>query len=83
MSEEKKLESVQAQEPSAPQSTVQITGITTGANQPAVVPGQDNQPFKPQRAGSMFARFIDDIFQVNQYCVWKRLYYFVNKIILM
>lgn len=43
-------------------AVVQITGITTGAD-------TDDQlgtsPFHPQRAGSMFARLIDDIFQVS------------------
>lgn len=43
-------------------ATVEITGITTGAEIPAVPP---NPPFHPPRAGTMFARFIDDIFQVS------------------
>jgi hypothetical protein len=43
-------------------ATVQITGITTGAETPDL----SGTPFHPQRAGSMFARFIDDIFQVSR-----------------
>ncbi|KAJ8976785.1 hypothetical protein NQ317_006730 [Molorchus minor] len=47
-------------------STVEILGITTGAEVPSSppAPAVDNPPFKPQRAGSMFARLIDDIFQI-------------------
>ncbi|XP_018561411.1 uncharacterized protein LOC108903653 [Anoplophora glabripennis] len=46
-------------------STVEISGITTGAEAtPSATPAVENTPFKPQRAGSMFARFIDDIFQI-------------------
>ncbi|KAJ3662449.1 hypothetical protein Zmor_006798 [Zophobas morio] len=41
-------------------ATVQITGITTGVETPDQIPTL----FHPQRAGSMFARFIDDIFQI-------------------
>ncbi|RZB89876.1 hypothetical protein BDFB_012169 [Asbolus verrucosus] len=41
-------------------ATVQITGIKTGAETPA---DPTSTTFHPQRAGSMFARFIDDIFQ--------------------
>lgn len=44
-------------------ATVQISGITTGTETPV----DQGAPFKPQRAGSMFARFIDDIFQVSNY----------------
>ncbi|KAL1489764.1 hypothetical protein ABEB36_013698 [Hypothenemus hampei] len=47
-------------------STVEISGITTGANPAPANPAtpQDNGGFRPQRAGSMFARLIDDIFQI-------------------
>ncbi|XP_030745618.1 uncharacterized protein LOC115874568 [Sitophilus oryzae] len=47
-------------------STVEITGITTGANPAPTHPAKQSDPsnFKPQRTGSMFARFIDDIFQI-------------------
>ncbi|KYB28035.1 hypothetical protein TcasGA2_TC032847 [Tribolium castaneum] len=41
-------------------ATVEITGITTGVE----TPDPSSTPFHPQRAGSMFARFIDDIFQI-------------------
>ncbi|XP_074041294.1 uncharacterized protein isoform X1 [Leptinotarsa decemlineata] len=62
VSEEKKVsQTVQGANP--PASTVEISGITTGANAPPSPP-VENTPFKPQRAGSMFARFIDDIFQI-------------------
>ncbi|KAJ8915910.1 hypothetical protein NQ315_015525 [Exocentrus adspersus] len=54
----------QHQPASTAASTVEISGISTGAeNTPASAPAAENPPFKPQRAGSMFARFIDDIFQ--------------------
>ncbi|VEN53948.1 unnamed protein product [Callosobruchus maculatus] len=51
-------------------SSVQISGITLGADarhpaQPvAPTPTTENTPFKPPRAGGMFARLIDDIFQI-------------------
>nr|CAH7722175.1 unnamed protein product [Callosobruchus chinensis] len=49
-------------------SSVQISGITLGADarhpaQPAA-PTTENTPFKPPRPGGMFARLIDDIFQI-------------------
>ncbi|KAG5880957.1 hypothetical protein JTB14_000478 [Gonioctena quinquepunctata] len=62
VSEEKKV-ILASQGSNAPTSTVQISGITTGANLPSSTP-IENTPFKPQRTGSMFARFIDDIFQI-------------------
>lgn len=40
-------------------ASVQITGISTGIDSPP-----SNGDFKPQRAGTMFARFIDDIFNI-------------------
>ncbi|XP_060531541.1 uncharacterized protein LOC132705125 [Cylas formicarius] len=49
------------QQQAAVPSTVEITGITTGIGGPASEP--ENSP-KPPRVGSMFARFIDDIFQI-------------------
>lgn len=72
VSEDKKVEvsaaSQPAASPAAPVSTIQITGITTGANSPPVpvLPNLEDSSFKPQRVGSMFARFIDDIFQVKR-----------------
>ncbi|XP_066145307.1 uncharacterized protein [Euwallacea fornicatus] len=47
-------------------SIVEISGITTGANPAPTNPvaPQDNGGFRPHRAGSMFARIIDDIFQI-------------------
>nr|CAI5866473.1 unnamed protein product [Callosobruchus analis] len=51
-------------------SSVQISGITLGADarHPAqpVAPATENTPFKPPRPGGMFARLIDDIFQVSK-----------------
>ncbi|KAJ8927980.1 hypothetical protein NQ314_019506 [Rhamnusium bicolor] len=63
VSEEKKVE-ITAQPANASSSTVEISGITTGADASLSTPAVENTPFKPQRAGSMFARFIDDIFQI-------------------
>ncbi|CAH2012397.1 unnamed protein product [Acanthoscelides obtectus] len=81
VSEEKKVEPlspVYAQQPNEHQlqpashegSSVQISGITLGADtrhpaQPVAPATTENTPFKPPRAGGMFARLIDDIFQVN------------------
>ncbi|CAG9762356.1 unnamed protein product [Ceutorhynchus assimilis] len=61
VSEEKKPVEV----PQQP-STVEISGISTGINPAPANPvaPQDNGGFKPQRATSMFARIIDDIFQI-------------------
>ncbi|XP_050299696.1 uncharacterized protein LOC126738412 [Anthonomus grandis grandis] len=54
------------QKQSAPPSTIEISGISTGANPAPANPAtpQDNGGFKTQRPGSMFARIIDDIFQI-------------------
>lgn len=73
VSEESKVQVIAEVNPAtavsaAPTSSVQITGITAGSSSSPipVLPNQDEPtPFKPQRVGSMFARFIDDIFQVN------------------
>lgn len=67
VSEEKKIVVTAESQTAAPVSSVQITGITTGASAPPVpvLPIQDDASFRPQRVGSMFARFIDDIFQVS------------------
>ncbi|CAG9861573.1 unnamed protein product [Phyllotreta striolata] len=65
VSEEKKIQQSQpvlAEE--APVSTIQITGITTGASSPQPAPPVENPPSNPPRPSSMFARFIDDIFQI-------------------
>lgn len=43
-------------------ASIEITGISTGLDSTEPV---TTNSFIPQRAGSMFARFIDDIFQVN------------------
>ncbi|CAH2012395.1 unnamed protein product [Acanthoscelides obtectus] len=80
VSEEKKVEPlspVYAQQPNEHQlqpashegSSVQISGITLGADtrhpaQPVAPATTENTPFKPPRAGGMFARLIDDIFQI-------------------
>ncbi|CAH1159908.1 unnamed protein product [Phaedon cochleariae] len=69
VSEEKKVEQTIQGASNAPVSTIEISGITTGANAPihnAVPPPPPvlNTPFQPPRAGSMFARLIDDIFQI-------------------
>ncbi|XP_056630926.1 uncharacterized protein LOC130441325 [Diorhabda sublineata] len=68
VSEEKKVEqtvvSSDPQQPAAPASSIQITGITTGLNPSPAAPATENTPFKPVRTGSVFARFIDDIFQI-------------------
>ncbi|XP_049825706.1 uncharacterized protein LOC126266220 [Aethina tumida] len=42
-------------------TSVEISGITTGVEP---TPSETPSLFKPQRAGTMFARFIDDIFQI-------------------
>lgn len=71
VSEENKVEVVAEIKPATavsapPTSSVQITGITAGSSSSSALPNQDDPtPFKPQRVGSMFARFIDDIFQVK------------------
>ncbi|XP_044748843.1 uncharacterized protein LOC123309684 [Coccinella septempunctata] len=43
-------------------ASVQITGISTGILDSP--PSNSDTNFKPQRAGTMFARFIDDIFNI-------------------
>lgn len=48
--------------PNANSASVQITGISTGIDSPS---SNGDGNFKPQRAGTMFARFIDDIFNVS------------------
>ncbi|KAK9875886.1 hypothetical protein WA026_009672 [Henosepilachna vigintioctopunctata] len=45
-------------------ASVQITGISTGIDAPSSYDGPSSPPFKPQRAGTMFARFIDDVFNI-------------------
>ncbi|KAL3265259.1 hypothetical protein HHI36_009473 [Cryptolaemus montrouzieri] len=50
--------------PSKNTASVQITGISTGIDNPPNSQDDSGTPFKPQRAGTMFARFIDDIFNI-------------------
>ncbi|CAH1103864.1 unnamed protein product [Psylliodes chrysocephalus] len=47
-----------------PASTIQITGLSTGASSPQPSAPEENSSIKPPRVGTMFARFIDDIFQI-------------------
>ncbi|CAH0560929.1 unnamed protein product [Brassicogethes aeneus] len=42
-------------------TSIEISGISTGFDSPST---DTPTVFKPQRAGTMFARFIDDIFQI-------------------
>lgn len=67
VSEERKGETGQHNFNQLVPSTVEISGISTGVNPAPANPAtpQDNGGFRPQRAGSMFARIIDDIFQVG------------------
>lgn len=83
VSEEKKVQIAAESQPTAatsgapavPTSSIQITGITTGASPPIPsLTGSEETPFKPQRVGSMFARFIDDIFQVIKIEIYSILY---------
>ncbi|KAH1022234.1 hypothetical protein HUJ04_011662 [Dendroctonus ponderosae] len=66
VSEDRKGETGQHQFNQLVPSTVEISGISTGVNPAPANPAtpQDNGGFRPQRAGSMFARIIDDIFQI-------------------
>ncbi|XP_076274585.1 uncharacterized protein LOC143205272 [Rhynchophorus ferrugineus] len=66
VSEEKKGDPAQQQSEKQEviPSTVEISGITTGVNPVPANPAAPTNTSKPQRSGSMFARFIDDIFQI-------------------